>query len=121
VIGYVLDSGGVGVVGATVNITDLRTGLYNNTTVSLTDGFYSYDLGGLGPPGSWLPGDDVMAVAWAGPLSGSNQTTLIRDDYDWLNVTLGVVVPEFPTVIVPISGMLVLFAVVSLKRRGDEL
>jgi hypothetical protein len=121
VLGYIYDvDGTTGVSGASVNITNLRTGAYDNTTVSTTGGFYAFDLNGL--TGSYLADDIVSAVAWLGSLSGENQTIVTTvGAYDWLNVTLGtVIIPEFPMVILPISGMLVLFAVVSLRRRNED-
>lgn len=122
--GYITDVGGVTRVGgANVNITNLRTGAWNNATVSAGNGYYNYDLSGLA--GSWDIDDPIRAVAWSTSLSlgGENVTILTGvGPGEWLNVTLGTVIeiPEFPMVILPISGMLVLFAVVSLRRRRED-
>ena len=100
-----------------MNITDLRTGEYDNTTVSVTGGFYAFDLSGL--PSPYQDGDSMRAVAWFDPLSGENQTIITTvGPYDWFNVTLeSVVIPEFPTLLIPISGMLLLIVVVGTVRR----
>lgn len=122
--GYICDVDGVTrVAGANVNITNLRTGSWNNATVSAGNGYYNYDLNGLS--GSWDVDDTIRAVAWSTSLSldGENFTVLTGvGSGEWLNVTLGtvIVIPEFPMVLLPISGMLVLFAVVSLRRRHED-
>jgi hypothetical protein len=122
--GYIRDVGGVTpVAGANVNITNLRTGAYSNITVSGGTGYYNFDLNTLA--GSWDIDDAISAVAWSTSLglSGENVTVLTGlGANEWLNVTLGtvIVIPEFPMVILPISGMLVLFAVVSFKRRHED-
>jgi len=123
--GYITDIGGVTrVSGANVNITNLNTGAYSNTTVSAGNGYYNFDLD-TGLVGSWETGDAIRAVAWSTSLSlgGENVTVLTGlGSGAWSNVTLGtvIVIPEFPMVILPISGMLVLFAVVSLRRRHED-
>ena len=120
--GYIYDTDGVTkAVGATVNITNLRTGSYNNATIASPTGYYNFDLNTLA--GSWYDDDQVRAVAWLGTVSGENVTIVTGiGSGDWLNVTLGtvIVIPEFPMVLLPISGMLVLFAVVSLRRRHED-
>jgi len=122
--GYITDVDGVTRVSeANVNITNLNTGSYSNTTVSAPNGYYNFDLNGL--VGSWNTGDAIRAVAWSTSLSlgGENVTVLTGvGSGEWLNVTLGTVIliPEFPMVILPISGMLVLFAVVSFRRRHED-
>jgi len=120
--GYIYDVGGVTkVADASVNVTNMRTGASNNATVSSGTGYYNFDLNTLA--GGWDVDDLVRAVAWSGTVSGENETIITGvGPNEWLNVTLGtvVVIPEFPMVLVPISGMLVLFAVVSLRRRHED-
>jgi len=122
--GYICDVDGVTrVAAANVNITNLRTGSWSNATVSASNGYYNFDLNGLS--GSWEVDDAIRAVAWSTSLSldGENATVLTGvGSGEWLNVTLGTVIqiPEFPMVILPISGMLVLFAVVSFRRRHED-
>lgn len=123
--GYIYDTDGVTKVsGANVNITNLRTGLYSNTTISALNGYYNFDVNTLG--GDWEVGDPIRAAAWSSSLSlgGENVTILTGvGSGNWLHVTLGTVIeiPEFSMVILPISGMLVLFAVVSLRRRREDI
>jgi len=120
--GYVYDTDGVTkVAGASVNVTNVNTGASNNVTVSDSNGYYNFDLNTLS--GGWNIGDQVRAVAWLGTVSGENETILTGvGPSEWLNVTMGtvIVIPEFPMVLLPISGMLVLFAVVSLRRRNED-
>jgi len=122
--GYITDVDGVTrVAGANVNITNLNTGHYLNTTVSAGNGYYNLDLNSI--TDSWNTGDPIRAVVWSSSLSlsGENVTVLTGlGSGEWLNVTLGTVIeiPEFPMVILPISGMLALFAVVSYRRRHED-
>ncbi len=120
--GYIYDTDGVTkVAGANVNITNVDTGASNNATISSINGYYNFDLNTL--LGGWNTGDQVRAVAWLGIVSGENETIITGvGANEWLNVTMGtvIVIPEFPMVLLPISGMLVLFAVVSLKRRSED-
>ena len=120
--GYITDVGGVTrVAGASVNITNLNTTAYDNTTTSSSSGYYNFDLNSLS--GGFSAGNIVTAVAWFGTSSGENVTIITGiGPNEWLNVTLGtvIVIPEFPMVILPISGMLVLFAVVSFRRRHED-
>jgi hypothetical protein len=120
--GHIYDVDGVTpAAGASVNITNLRTGSYNNTTIASPTGYYNFDLNTLA--GGWMDNDVVKAVAWLGMVSGENVTVVTGiGSGDWLNVTLGavIVIPEFSMVVLPISGMLVLFAVVSLRRRNED-
>jgi len=116
VIGYTYDAGGVALPNCSVNITDLRTGAYCNTLASDANGFYQYDLNTI--TGGWTVGDMINVTAQKDLAIGWNESAATSGPYLRMDVTLGTVIPEFPTVIVPVAGMLVLIAAVGFRRRG---
>jgi len=125
VIGIVLDNTGNPAPGALINITNTRTGLYNNTIVSISEpgseGWYTFDLNTLGV----AEPDDVVtieAVSETLLLAGSNTTIVpaVFLGFIWFNVTLTVVVPEFGDVMVPVVGMLSMFMIVVLVARAKK-
>jgi hypothetical protein len=106
VIGYVLDPLGIGLVGATVDVTWFNGGVwYTNSTVSGTDGigndgWYQIDLA----PNNYTAGDPLYVNATyliAGvPYTGTNYTVvqagdniLPDDDKEYMNVTI--IIEEF--------------------------
>jgi len=116
VAGYTYDSLGAKLPSCDLNVTDLNTGEYCNTVVSDGNGFYSVDLGSFAV---WTEGDIIKVTAAKDMWTGENQSA-VAGTYLRLDVTLNVLIPEFPMVIVPVTGMLALVAVVSLRRRGEE-
>ena len=74
VLGYCTNEIGAPVVGATVVITNLRTGGYN-TTLTLDNGLYALDINNE-LPGSWLAGDTLTIEATSGLMSGSGEILL---------------------------------------------
>ena len=121
-IGIVLDNTGTPAPGALINITNTRTGLYNNTIVSISEpgseGWYTFDLNTLGIAEA---GDVVTIEALSETLllMGLNTTTVpaVFMGFMWFNVTLTVVIPEFADVMVPVVGMLSMFIIVVLVAR----
>lgn len=117
VAGYTRDSTGAVLFSCALNITDLNTGQYNNTIVSsATTGFYSVNLGAFA---SWTAGDIIKVTAVKGALVGENQSA-VSGSFLAMDVTLDVAIPEFPMAIIPVTGMIALIAVVSLRRRAEE-
>jgi len=116
VLGYTYDAVGAKLPGCTVNITDVTTGDYNVTTSDPTFAAYLVNLGSFT---AWAPGDEIKITAVKGSLVGENTST-VAGLLLWLNATVDVLIPEFPMVIVPVTGMMALMAVVSLRRRGEE-
>lgn len=115
VLGYTKDSGGSILTGCSVNITDVNTGAYNNTLVSDSYGYYRFDLNTLSI--SWATGDVINITATQSTsYIGWNETTANSAlPHLWLNVTMsGTVIPEFGAFVIPVVGMLSIFAVVSL-------
>jgi len=115
VYGYTYDSVGAPLAGCSVTVTDLRT-TDSMVTTSSASGKYQVDLGSFA---AWLPGDDIKVTAVSDPWSGENQSQALGLSLK-MDVTLDVLIPEFPMVIVPVMGMIALVAVVSLRRRGEE-
>ncbi len=120
VVGIAFDNTGAPTGGVHLNITNTRTGGFNNTLVTETAagsvGFYSFDLGSLGAAQS---GDLITIVANTTLATGTNSTTLplVFVGYIWFNVTLGPAIPEFGDVLVPAIGMIGMFLTVLLVAR----
>jgi hypothetical protein len=126
VYGYEFDADGVTPLnGCVVTITNTATGefiIFNETH----DGWdpsiniYSVDLSELLVHG-WTVGDILNVTAVKGAATGWNESAITAAAFDRIDVTLnGTAIPEFPMVILPVGGMIALFAVVSLRRKGKE-
>jgi len=107
-----------------VTVTNMRTLESCTTTSYPEDGYYTIDIQHA-LPSAFIVGDpiNVTATNFAALLIGWNEQPVPGGGSMWMDVTLNGTwdgIPEFPTVIVPIVGMLAVFAVVSLKRRGEE-
>jgi hypothetical protein len=114
--GYVYYSDGVTpVVNCLVNVTNTRTGDWNLTITDDTYGWYEFNM------------NDFLTGVLEGDLIN---VTAIKDlDIGWvegtagpafldLNVIMsGTLIPEFPMVVLPVVGLMALFAVVGLERR----
>ncbi len=93
IVGLVTDINGVPVGGAQLTITNLRTGLYNDSLVSDSTpgsvGYYVFDLTTLGVA---QPGDPILLVAHFEGQTGSNMTQIptLFPGYIWGNVSIGV-------------------------------
>lgn len=121
--GIIYDSVGSPQPGCDVKITNTRTGEFG-TYVSEFDGYYEYDMQ-VGTTSGILPLDIVNVTATLGTLIGWAEAQIPDPAGPYINIDVtlhegGAPIPEFPTVIVPVAGMLALFAVVSLRRRGEE-
>jgi hypothetical protein len=121
--GIINDTVGNPQPGCDVKITNKRTGEFG-TYVSEFDGYYEYDMQ-VGTTSGILPLDTVNVTATLGTLIGWAEAQIPDPAGPYINIDVtlhegGAPIPEFPTVIVPVAGMLALFAVVSLRRRGEE-
>jgi hypothetical protein len=124
--GYTYDGVG-GPVECNITVTNLNTG-DSNTTNSWQvdpwplDGYYELDLANQLESGVTV-GDiiNVTAIERNGTSIGWNEMAVPGGGSMHIDVTLsGTWIPEFPMVIVPVMGMVALFAVVRLRRRGEE-
>jgi len=71
----------------------------------------------------WAVGDILNVTAVNGLSTGWNESAITDNPfgYDQIDVTLdGTVIPEFPMLILPVGGMIALFAVVSLRRKSKK-
>jgi hypothetical protein len=126
--GYTYDALG-NPVEADITVTNLNTGEVNTTNSYIVppwplDGYYEIDLNNQFPSGC-TDGDliNVTAIDISGTIIGWNESAVPGGGSMTMDVTLNGTysgIPEFPTVIVPVAGMLALFAVVSLRRRGED-
>jgi len=128
--GYTYDNGG-SPVECDIVVKNMRTGEVNTTNSYIVlpwplDGYYEIDLQNQFPS-AYQEGDLINVTATdrtTGTYIGWNESAVptpaggsMTMDVT-LNGTVGI--PEFPMVILPVTGMLALFAVVRLRRRGEE-
>ncbi len=123
VFGYTFDSDGTTALpGCDVVITDMTSMEQIITTSDPTLGIYSVDLSSLTL--GWTVGDILNVTATKGTQIGWSEAPITDtpSGYDQIDVTLnGTAIPEFPMLILPVGGMIALFAVVSLKRKSKKL
>lgn len=126
-IGIVFNSLGAPQPGASINITDLTTGLFNNSLVSETtpgsEGYYVFDLNTLGGGAPVNPGDIFRIVANDTAMIGTNETVIpvVFEGFIWFNVTLNATIPEFAALVIPVMGVLgLVLTMVLVARVRDE-
>jgi hypothetical protein len=122
--GWTLDSTGTPTPNVQVTVTNMATGqsLVNSSDPDF--GIYLVDLvpisGGAPPPAGTL----IRVEAQFGPETGSNESVVPTPPGGgmWINVTLGMFIPEFEDVVIPIVGMVGMFAIVAAvaRSRKDE-
>jgi len=118
--GYTYDAFGVILPDCVVNITNMRTGAYNLTT-SDGAGFYIFDIANQLPePGGFLVGDLINVTATKDMAIGWNESVTLPMGFVAIDVTLNGVIPEFPMMVLPVVGLLAMFIVVSIRRRGKQ-
>jgi hypothetical protein len=54
-----------------------------------------------------------MAIGW-------NESVTLPMGFVAIDVTLNGVIPEFPMMVLPVVGLLAMFIVVSIRRRGKQ-
>lgn len=123
VIGYTLDGADDPIPYCTVTITNTNTGEYV-VMESDADGFYVYDIRNELPSGC-STGDliHVEAVNEGLQLMGENQGTVDLTSvlpFLPLDITLDVVIPEFSMLIVPVAGVMMVFAALGIKRKNRQ-
>ena len=121
IYGYTYDENGALLPDCTVTLTNVNT----SESVVFDSGaaaFYMKDLTELEL--GYTNGDVFHVEAVKGELWGENNTVIDFESplpYIQLDITLeGEVIPEFSTVLIPVAGVLVLFAIVGLRRRKAE-
>ncbi|MGQ9652135.1 MAG: carboxypeptidase-like regulatory domain-containing protein [Phycisphaerae bacterium] len=117
VLGYVYDAGGAVVPYSTVTITNVNTSVLVVVN-SDNNGFYTYNLNDI--PGGWEIGNIINVTAQKDLAIGWNESAAVEGPYLWIDVHMGFVIPEFPTLILPAAGMLAIFAAVQFRRRSEQ-
>jgi hypothetical protein len=113
--GFSVDGLGYAVPDCNLNLSNLNTAEYVVLTTD-SNGYYQYDLANM--PSGYTVGDEITLTSASESYSGANQTTVTGTGGKWLNVTLvEVVIPEFSSLVIPVVGCLVLFAVYTFRRR----
>jgi hypothetical protein len=111
-------------LGSIVTVTNTRTGEFTtwNDTHEGWDplsNIYNIDLSEM--PTAWVVGDLFNVTSVNGVNIGWNESVVTDNAFDQIDVTLdGTPIPEFPMLILPVGGIIALFAVVSLRRKGKE-
>ncbi|MBU0624505.1 MAG: carboxypeptidase regulatory-like domain-containing protein, partial [Candidatus Thermoplasmatota archaeon] len=85
-----------------------------NWTWTFTYGGTDYELWGESVSFTFSSGDEVVTVTLT-VTDGAGHT-----DSDTMQVTVAGVIPEFPTMLLPVMGILALFALVRVRRRFEE-
>jgi len=126
VFGQTFDAGGNPIICDNITIRNLRTGSVNYTATSSdpveqANGYYEFDLNTMA--GGWQDGDviNVTAVNTTLQLMGQNEGVILASlQFLYLNIDVVTVIPEFPMVIVPVLGMVVVVAVLRFAGRERE-
>ena len=125
VMGTVYDSGGTPVIGADVNVSMYDGATLRSYQTDVTDslGMYQANFGfGFGSD-DWGVGDTILVVAEYGEESGTNSTVAHDiddpDSLQYVNVTIGTVIPEFGDLgtVVPVVGVLGMFMAFFFARK----
>lgn len=119
--GMVFEADGVtGVPDCLVNVTNTRTGDWNWTYTDPVWGWYEYDMNFFAT--GWLEGDLINVTAMSNSSTvGWNEGVITSNPALTLEIVLtGTLVPEFPMAVVPVLGLMALFATVSLVRRKER-
>jgi hypothetical protein len=111
--GYTYDIASNPIESVNVTIVNMRTADVGKT-VSDVNGYYQFDLANL--PNGYSLGDPISITGNTTEYNGSNSTAVTGSGGKWLNVTL-VSIPEFPSVLVPIGGMMIIVLLAPTIRR----
>ncbi|UCE91289.1 MAG: hypothetical protein JSV90_07720 [Methanobacteriota archaeon] len=128
VTGTVYDSGGTPVIGADVNVSMYDGATLRSYQTDVTDSLGMYEASfGFGIGGDeWGVNDTILVVAEYGEEIGTNSTVAHAIDdpgmLQYVNVTIGTVIPEFGDLgaILPIVGSLGIFMALFFARRKNS-
>lgn len=119
ITGTTYDGNGDPLPFCTVTVTDLTLG-ESAVVESDENGLYQYDIANL--PGEYLVGDEILveAVNETLQISGSATGFVSEGFFTVIDVTLNMVIPEFPMVATPVVAILALFAFARIRRKKEE-
>lgn len=122
IYGWTWDADGVTpLTSCDVTVTNLNTTEFIVTTSDSVEGIYSIDMSEF--QNGYEIGDILNVTAVKGAQTGWTEAPITDnpDGNDRIDVTLDqAVIPEFPLLILPVGGMIALFAVVSLRRKSKK-
>jgi len=114
--GHILDSNGNAIVGATITLTNLRTG-NSLVTYSAINGEYQQDAYNFGP---YQDGDIIKYhVVYGGTEKTVTAPIDISKGGTRLDIYLDFLIPEFPTIALPLIIALLGFMFI-ISRRNKE-
>jgi hypothetical protein len=113
--GYVLDASSNPAFLATVTITELATGAVYTTTTDAEWGYYYVNLNDNET--GWSMDDSVSVYVVLGTQEGTGSGVIAGGALQVDVALTDTGIPEFPMVVLPVIGMLVVVAVVNLTRR----
>lgn len=120
IFGYVYYMG-TPVAGATVTLTNQNTSETSDPYITGSDGLYMLQLADL--PSGYSPGNVIVVTAEKASEmligSGSYTVTGTEPGYAQLDINM-VLIPEFPTLIIPVVGMVAVVAAVRLVRAKRD-
>lgn len=120
IFGTTRDEAGVPLPFCNINMTDKTTGAYNDTIVSNITGVYRFDANN-GLAGGVATGQIINITANKGVLVGYNQTAIPPLPLLKMDVTLsGVVIPEFGGMMIPLAGILSIFAIARVASNRNK-
>jgi hypothetical protein len=117
--GYVWDSVGNPVEGANVTVDIMNGATVRSTLNNMSNptGLYSVTFS----PSDWYEDDGIEISAELGIYTGTNSTTADAAPAQWVNATLGFVIPEFDSlfgVVLITGGMFVAVAAIARRPRS---
>lgn len=114
--GYTYDEFGAKLPDCAVTITHVKTG---NFTTANSGSLSFYYVQPTWP--DMLVGDLIKVTAVKDSMSGENQSAIPSGPNMMIDVTLNVLIPEFPMLIAPIVGMgVIVCGVATLERRREH-
>ena len=103
--GYAYDFNSNPIGSTDITIVDVSTA-DTGQTVADVNGYYQFNLANL--PNGYSPGDTISITGNTTGLLGYNTTTVTASGGKWFNVTMNVVITEFSSLVVPVSGMMLI-------------
>ncbi|MEM4276909.1 MAG: carboxypeptidase-like regulatory domain-containing protein, partial [Thermoplasmata archaeon] len=117
VSGQIIDMEGNEVPNCDIVITNTRTGAFNFTR-SNASGHYQFDLNMM--DGKWEDSDVIRVLAFNSTLMlmGENESAIDASAGELIiDVTMAGVIPEFQSILIPVTGLMIAVITVMVARR----